>query len=84
MLLIVPHPDDKSMSVDLPKKNRFCRFSACFSARTFTFIICFSHHMPHKCIVSLFSPSFSRCDLVVVANGWKEKIASGLTICVVI
>ncbi|XP_020394309.1 uncharacterized protein [Zea mays] len=46
MLLIVPHPDDKSMSVDLPKQNR--------------------------------------CDLVVVANGWKEKIASGLTICVVI
>ncbi|AQK75545.1 Ornithine carbamoyltransferase chloroplastic [Zea mays] len=44
MLLIVPHPDDKSMSVDLPKQNR--------------------------------------CDLVVVANGWKEKIASGLTICV--
>jgi hypothetical protein len=84
MLLIVPLPDDKSMSVDLPKQNRLCRSSACFSARTFPFIICFSHHMPRKCIVSLFSPSFSRCDLVVVVNGWKEKIASGLTICVVI
>jgi hypothetical protein len=32
MLLIVPHPDDKSMSVDLPRQNRFCRSSACFSA----------------------------------------------------
>jgi hypothetical protein len=47
------------------------------------------HHLflsPYATQMYCFSllPSFSRCDLVVVANGWKEKIASGLTICVVI